>query len=121
MNYRLLSKKKYWPEKFIPISLVEFMLFNDVSTDQKFVITKYHNHTNSLILDATFDIHEISDTNHIIRTSTYSYENLNVNGFKGVVPQLKLKVHPQCVRVESELFICQIFNKSLAGWCMAFY
>lgn len=102
-KYQLLNKQTHYPTTREAISVAEYMQIKDQETDDIFLIISLNNHTNMMILQATFEIIQLDPKEHPIQRAKYVFNDLKCPAFSTTIPLEKIKLHKNGVHIQAKL------------------
>lgn len=102
-NYLYESKRNYETSGYEPITLDQYMIFKDKTTNNKFLVLKFTNNTSYHINAISFEITQLNNNKQPIRKADYEYHHLEIAGNKSFVPFGKIKVDHNCEFIEAKI------------------
>jgi len=101
-----------------PIILSEYMMFRDHETMKNFIVAKLANKTAYRIEQVTFEITQCDMANNTICQGNYTFDKIDVDAYKSVVPMEKIEMDPGCKIIKVRLLKAIAGDKtwSSGGW-----
>ncbi len=103
-KYNLEFRKECKPNKYEPVSIFEYTVYQNVLTEERYLLTNIHNQTKNIINSTEYEITQFDELGERISKASYIFENLGIEPFiKKNRPKYKIRVSQNCVSIEAKL------------------
>jgi len=111
-KYALVFKSKYRPINREPITIDEYMVFQNHSDQSRFMLIKLRNRTSYSIRRLVIEITQYKLVNELICKASYQFDDIDVGEYKCIVPMEKIVVDESCTYIEAKLLDAETLEKT---------
>ena len=101
-SFNKIEKVKYTAPGQAGIALEEYMTFKNEETGEQYILLKLRNLLTQKVTKFSFKIHEYDETGFMLGEAEINYD-LEADANESFIPKAKLKVSPNCKRIDFTL------------------
>lgn len=102
-SYNDIRKIKYTKNPTDPVSLHEYIIFEDAHAKEKYVVFKFSNNVNQHLFSLKFEVLQYNKDNELLEKSVVLHSDFVAEANELFVPDAKLKVNFECQSLEVSL------------------
>lgn len=109
-SYNNVQKIKYTKNPSDVVALQEYIVFEDTSSKEKYIVFKFINNLNQTLRAFKFEVMQFDENNELVEKSVVLYDKFSAASNSPFVPNAKLKVNFSCKSITVNL-IAAFFDR----------
>ena len=97
-----IEKVLYHSNKEEVVSLLEYIIFEDEKSKEKYIIFKFQNNVNQVLKQIKFKVSQYDEKGNLIETLVLEHKGFEINANDTFVPKAKMKANSDCSTIQVE-------------------